>query len=146
MFLEQKQIPLKLKPPTDEDYEKYNELYMSENESLERDYDESDEVRSTTTIIMQTPLKTRHIGSAKKSCGSPLCMSDEYPVTPPRSTEKVFLENEKFKEAFNLTLKFEKVHERISSAGKRTAKSALKTRTKKEVFLNFYKSTTLHYM
>ena len=73
-------------------------------------------------------------------------MSDEYPVTSPRSAKKVFLKNERFKEAVNLTLKFEKVHEAISAAGVRTTKSALKTRTKKEVFLNFYKPKTLHYI
>ena len=35
MFEEQKSIPKKLVPPTDDDYEKYNELYMSEYEEQE---------------------------------------------------------------------------------------------------------------
>lgn len=111
---------------------------MSENESLERKYEESDEVRSTTTLIMQTPLKKRHDRSAKKSCGSPLCLSDEYPTTPPKSAKKIFLENERFKMAFNLTIKFEKFHEAISASGMHTGRSEMKPSTIKKAFLNFY--------
>ena len=105
MYLEQKQIPEKLKPPKDEDYCKYNDLYMSENESLERKYEESDEVRSTTTLIMQTPLKKKRYHSGKRSCGSLAHLSDDFPATPPRSATKNLLTSDRFRRAFNETIK-----------------------------------------
>lgn len=74
---------------------------MSENESLERKYEESDEVRSTTTLIMQTPLTKKHYRSGKRSCGSPACSSDDFLATPPRSATKSLLTNERFQKAFN---------------------------------------------